>query len=307
MLNNFISLRYLSKVKIDGLLVLTREIKSFPHKYENKLKNKTVALLFQKPSLRTKTSFCLATSQLGGNYIYFSPEEVNLGKRESIVDVARTLSRYVNCVVLRTFSHKVITKFVSASTIPVINGLSDLLHPCQVLGDLFTLYELGRDVRKIKFVYIGDGNNVCHSFIYAFSIIGGNLTVITPKKYEPNQRILKEARDFAKVSGAKLEILNNPQEGIKNADVVYTDVWVSMGKEEEEAERMKAFEKFQVNREIMQLAKKDCLVMHCLPAHRGQEITSDVLDSKNSIVFLQVENRLHTAKAILISLLGGEG
>jgi ornithine carbamoyltransferase len=177
------------------------------------------------------------------------------------------------------------------------------LHPSQVLGDLFTLYELRKDIGKIKLTYIGDGNNVCHSLIYAFSILGGNLTVACPKNYEPKKDILEEARSFTKVSGGKIILLNDPEKAAKEADVLYTDVWISMGREKERKERIEAFKKFQINDRILKLAKKDCIIMHCLPAHRGEEITSSILDSKNSVVFLQAENRLHTAKTILVSLL----
>jgi ornithine carbamoyltransferase len=287
---------------INELIELTAQIKQNPLKFKNRLKGRSVGLLFQKPSLRTKASFYIGALQLGAQPIYFSPQEVQLGERESIPDVAKTLSRYLDCVVLRTFSHKVILDFIRASTIPIINGLSDLLHPSQVLGDLFTLYELNKEISKIKFTYIGDGNNVCHSLIYAFSILGGNLTVASPKNYQPQKDIVKEAKGFAKVSGGKIDILNDPERAAKGADVLYTDVWASMGREGEKKKRIKAFKKFQVNDRILKLAKRDCIIMHCLPAHRGEEIIDSILDSRNSVVFLQAENRLHTAKAILVSL-----
>ncbi|MCD6228723.1 MAG: ornithine carbamoyltransferase [Candidatus Omnitrophica bacterium] len=303
MLSNFISLKYFSKRKINNLITLTARIKKNPQKFKRVLNDFTIGLLFQKPSLRTKTAFYLGALQLGARAIYFSPQEVQMGEREATFDVARTLARYLDCVVLRCFSHQTILDFVKASTIPVVNGLSDFLHPSQVLGDLFTLHEVKKDIRRIKVVFIGDGNNVCHSLLYGFSIIGGNLAVATPENYSPNREVVQEVKDFAKVSGAKIEVLHDPIKAAEDSDVVYTDVWVSMGKEKESSKRIKAFKKFQVNDKILKKAKKTCVIMHCLPARRGQEITSKVLDSKNSIVFLQAENRLHSAKAILVYLL----
>ncbi|RKY46286.1 MAG: ornithine carbamoyltransferase [Candidatus Omnitrophota bacterium] len=303
MLSNFISLKYFSKRKINNLITLTARIKKNPQKFKRVLNDFTIGLLFQKPSLRTKTAFYLGALQLGARAIYFSPQEVQMGEREATFDVARTLARYLDCVVLRCFSHQTILDFVKASTIPVVNGLSDFLHPSQVLGDLFTLHEVKKDIRRIKVVFIGDGNNVCHSLLYGFSIIGGNLVVATPENYSPNREVVQEVKDFAKVSGAKIEVLHDPIKAAEDSDVVYTDVWVSMGKEKESSKRIKAFKKFQVNDKILKKAKKTCVIMHCLPARRGQEITSKVLDSKNSIVFLQAENRLHSAKAILVYLL----
>ncbi|RKY38943.1 MAG: ornithine carbamoyltransferase [Candidatus Omnitrophota bacterium] len=303
MLSNFISLKYFSKRKVNELITLTARIKKNPQRFRKTLNDFTIGLLFQKPSLRTKTAFYLGALQLGARAIYFSPQEVQMGKRETTFDVAKTLARYIDCVVLRCFSHQTILDFVKASTIPVVNGLSDFLHPSQVLGDLFTLYEVKKDIRKIKVVFIGDGNNVCHSLLYGFSIIGGNLVVATPEGYSPDREVVQEAKDFAKVSGAGIEVLHDPIKAAKNSDVIYTDVWVSMGKEKESSKRIKAFKRFQVNDKILKRAKKDCLIMHCLPARRGQEITGKVLDSKNSIIFLQAENRLHSAKAILVYLL----
>lgn len=305
-MKDFVSLKFLSKQELISLLSLTQKIKRYPSKFKSKLKGKTVGLLFEKPSLRTKTAFYLGAFQLGAEPVYYSPQEVKLGERENISDVAKTLSCYLDCVVLRTFSHKIVLDFAHYSSIPVVNGLSDLLHPSQVLSDLFTLQELKKDLKKIKVSYIGDGNNVCHSLIYAFSLMGGNLNIATPSGYEPEKEIWQEGENFAKANRAKLNLYLNPEEAIKDADVVYTDVWASMGQEGERKKRLKVFKKYQVNEKILKLAKKDCLVMHCLPAHRGEEITDSVIDGSNSVVFLQAENRLHTAKAILLYLLGGK-
>ena len=305
MKQHFISLKYLSQKRIDSLLALACKVKKNPQHFSQALQGKTVGLLFEKPSLRTKASFDVGATQLGAHALYFGPDEVKLGKREAISDVAKTLSRYIHCVVLRTFSQNLIVNFARDATIPVVNGLSDLIHPSQVLGDIFTLNELRGDLKKIQCVYMGDGNNVCHSLIYAFSILGGNLRVVTPSVYQPRKEILREATQFAKKSGATITLLNDPLRGAKGADVLYTDVWVSMGEEKEQKKRLAIFKPYQVNKRIVNCAKKGCLIMHCLPAHRGEEITDSVLDSKNSIVFQQAENRLHAAKAILLSLLGG--
>ncbi len=304
-MKHFISLKYFSKDKINELIMAALNIKKNPKIYENKLKGKYIGLLFQKPSLRTKTAFYLGTLKLGGKAIYYGINEVKLDIREKISDVARTLSGYLDGVVLRTFSHKTIEEFSSFSSIPVINGLSDFLHPSQVLGDLLTLYELKKNIKKIKFSYIGDGNNVCHSFIYAFSILGGNLFIATPKQYSPSSLVLKEAKDFSHLSKAKIFLTHNPQLAAKDADVIYTDVWISMGREKEAKKRKSVFKNFQINDKILKEAKKSCVVMHCLPARRGEEITDSVLESKNSIVFLQAKNRLYSAESILLYILGG--
>ncbi|MCM8823211.1 MAG: ornithine carbamoyltransferase [Candidatus Omnitrophica bacterium] len=306
MVRHFISLKYFSPSQINELIELTGKVKKNRALYRYKLKDKFVGLLFQKPSLRTKSAFYLGAQQLGAEVIYYAPDEVRMGERESIGDVAKTLSCYLDAVVLRTFSHQVLEEFVRSSSIPVVNGLSDLLHPTQVLADIFTLYELKRDIKKIKFAFIGDGNNVCHSFLYIFSILGGNIYVATPKIYQPQSKIVEECRSIANISKARIYLTNNPKEAAKEADVLYTDVWVSMGKEAEAEKRKKEFRGFTIDEELLKLAKKDSLVMHCLPAHRGEEITSSVIDSKHSIVFLQAENRLHSAKAILLFVMGGK-
>lgn len=303
MVKHFISLKDFSAKEITEFLKLTKKIKDAPGKYAKKIEGKTVGLLFQKPSLRTKTSFYVGVLQVGGAPVYFSPQEVRLGERESVSDAAKTLSRYLDCVVLRTFSHQVILDFMKASQAPVINGLSGRLHPAQVIGDLFTLYERGIDLKKIKFAYIGDGNNICHSLMYAFSSLGGHLSVAHPEKYAPKAEILNEAENFAKESGGTISVGSDPVKAAQDADVLYTDVWTSMGDEDQRDERIKEFRDFQLNEKLTRLAKPDCLIMHCLPAHRGQEITDGVIDSANSIVFDQAENRLHTAKAILVQLL----
>jgi ornithine carbamoyltransferase len=232
--------------------------------------------------------------QLGGNSIYLAPHEINLGVRESIADVAKTLSRYVDGIVLRTFEHKNVLEMAKSAAIPVINGLSDFSHPCQALADVYTIKEKLKNLKGVTLVYVGDGNNVCNSLLYAAAKSGLNMVVATPKGYEPDKTVLKQ-------SGAKL--FHNALEAAKAADVIYTDVWTSMGQEKEAQMRKKIFKDFQVNNKLVKSANKGCLIMHCLPAHRGEEITSDVIDSKNSVVFDQAENRMHVQKAILIKLL----
>ena len=302
-MSHFISLKYFSSQEIDELLDLAAQIKKNPQESKSSLEGKSVGLLFEKASLRTKTAFYIGAQQLGAKVIYYSPQEVKLGQREEVRDVARTLAVYLDVVVVRTFSHSNILKFSEISSIPVINALSDLLHPSQALADILTIRELKGDLKKLKVAYIGDGNNVCNSLIYAFSILGGNLELAIPKGYRPYESILKEIKSYQRVSKAKINITDSVSRVAKDADVLYTDVWTSMGKEAENEERKKDFKNFRIDDKILNRAKGDAIVMHCLPAHRGEEITSSVIDGKNSVVFQQAENRLHTAKAILTYIL----
>jgi ornithine carbamoyltransferase len=242
--------------------------------------------------------------QLGGYSIYLGPDEINLGVRECIKDVAKTLSRYVDGIVLRTYAHKNVIEMAKFATIPVINGLSDLLHPCQALADVYTIKEKLKNLKNITLAYIGDGNNVCNSLLYACASVGIHMNVATPKSYAPDKNVLREAKVMAKTKKVNINLFTKPQEAVKSTDVIYTDVWASMGQEKEAALRKRIFKTFQINTKLVKLAKKDALIMHCLPAHRGDEITDDILDSKNSIVFDQAENRMHVQKAILINLLG---
>ena len=299
-MNHFISLKDFDAEEIKKIVDLAGQIKITPSSFSDSLKNKNVGLLFEKPSLRTKTAFYLGALQLGAEVIYYSPQEVRLGEREIVSDAARTLSGYLDAVVLRTFSHKSVLEFAAASSVSVINGLSDLLHPSQVLADLLTMQELKSDIKKLKVVYTGDGNNVCNSLIYAFSLLGGNLHMAIPKGYEPSGQVLDDAKKNCCLSGGKISVVNSLEEAAEGADVLYTDVWVSMGSEEEATMRKKAFKNFQINDTIVTQTEKDCIVMHCLPVHRGQEITDSVIDGEHSVVFTQAENRLHAAKAILI-------
>lgn len=302
-MKNLISIKDLSRKEIQEIFSLSDKLKKEPQKFAQVLKGKSLALIFQKPSNRTRVSFEVGMYQLGGYSIYLGPDEINLGVRESIEDVAKTLSRYVDSIVLRTFEHKNVLEMAKFATVPVINGLSDLLHPCQALADVYTIREKIKIKKGTTLAYIGDGNNVCNSLLYASSKVGINMNVATPKGYKPNSQVLKEAKIIAKSSNAKINLFDRPGEAAKDADIIYTDVWASMGQEREVEIRKKIFKEFQVNKNLIKLAEKDALIMHCLPAHRGQEITDEVIDSQNSVVFDQAENRLHVQKAILIKLL----
>ncbi len=304
MKRDLISIKDLTAAQIEDILILTDRLKDSSFAFSQALKGKSIALVFQKPSNRTRVSFEVGMYQLGGLAVYLGPNEINLGVRESIHDVAKTLSRYVNGIVLRTFEHQNVIEMAKHASIPIINGLSDLLHPCQALADIYTVREkLGR-LKGVKLAYIGDGNNVCHSLLYACSKMGMDISVASPKGYECSPAVVKEATMFSKISGGKVEMSHKPQDAADGANVLYTDVWASMGQEKEAKKRAKAFKGFQINRKLMSLARSQCLIMHCLPAHRGQEISDEAIDSKNSVVFDEAENRLHVQKAILIKLLG---
>ncbi len=304
MKKDLISIEDLSTKDIFDLLDLTRAVKADREKYSDSLKGKSIGLIFQKPSNRTRVSFEIGMSQLGGNALYLGPSEIDMGVRESVKDVAGVLSRYLDGIVARTYRHEDIKDLAVHAAIPVINGLSNRAHPCQALGDIFTIKEKLGAFKGICLSYIGDGNNVLNSLMIAAAKVGLDMKVATPKGYEPMKEMVKAANIFARESGSKLELSNDPGKAVRDADVLYTDVWVSMGQEKESKSRLKAFKKFQINDKMLKIAKKDCLVMHCLPAHRGQEITDSVMDSKNSIVYDQAENRLHVQKAILLRLLG---
>jgi ornithine carbamoyltransferase len=306
MKKDLISVKDLTFGEIEDILNLTDKIKKGKSVFANVLAGKTLALIFQKPSNRTRVSFEVGMYQLGGYSIYLGPDEINLGIRESIKDVAKTLSRYIDGIVLRTFEHKNVIALAKFASVPVINGLSDLLHPCQALADVYTIREKLKNIKGITLAYIGDGNNVCNSLLHACSKVGINVNIATPKGYEPDKLVLKEAKLIAKAKNADIKLFTKPQEAVQDVDVVYTDVWTSMGQEKEDKIRKKMFKEFQVNKNLVKLAKKNVLVMHCLPAHRGEEITDEVMESKNSVIFDQAENRLHVQKAILIKLFGNK-
>ncbi len=270
------------------------------------LKGKTIALLFEKPSLRTRVSFEVAMWQLGGYAIYLSPAEVGLGKREGISDVARTLSRFVNGIVARTFAHETVKLLSEYGTVPVINGLSDHEHPCQALGDLLTILEKKGDLKGLRLAYVGDGNNVARSLILAAAAVGMDFSIASPPGYELDKPALRQAKKLASQTGARIATMAEPRRAVENADVVYTDVWTSMGQEAEADVRRRAFASYQVNAALLSCARKGALFMHPLPAHHGEEIAKGFLDHPQSVVFDQAENRLHIQKAILVRALGGE-
>ncbi|MFA5142682.1 MAG: ornithine carbamoyltransferase [Candidatus Omnitrophota bacterium] len=303
MKEDFISIEYLDERDISDILDLTGKVKSDRSKYAAALNGKSIGLIFQKPSNRTRVSFEIGMVQLGGHALYLGPDEIDMGGRESVKDVACVLSRYLDGIVARTYKHSDVIELALYAGIPVINGLSDRAHPCQALTDIFTIKERFGTFKGITLSYIGDGNNVLNSLMFAAAKVGLDMRIAAPGGYEPQKELIGIANKFARISGARISFLDDPRSAAKGADVIYTDVWVSMGQEKDSAKRLKAFKAFQVNDALMKLAKKDCLVMHCLPAHRGQEITDSVIDSRNSIVYDQAENRMHTEKAILLRLL----
>ena len=303
MKKDLISVKDLTTGEIEDIFNLTDKIKKDKTGFTKVLAGKTLVLIFQKPSNRTRVSFEVGMFELGGYSIYLGPDEINLGVRESIKDVAKTLSRYVDGIVLRTFEHKNVKDLAQFATVPVINGLSDLLHPCQALADVYTIREKLKNIKGKTLAYVGDGNNVCNSLLYTCAKVGLNMSVGVPKGYEPDKLVLKEAKVIAESKNAYIKLFHNPTEAAKGADIIYTDVWASMGQEKEAEKRKKIFKEFQVNKNLVKLAKEDVLIMHCLPAHRGQEITDEIIESENSVIFDQAENRMHVQKAILIKLL----
>jgi len=269
------------------------------------LERKILALVFEKPSLRTRTSFEVAMRQLGGEAIYLSPAEVGLGERESVPDVARVLSRYVDAIAARTFSHQTLEIMASHSRVPVINALSDFEHPCQVLADLLTIYEKKGELQGLSLAFVGDGNNVAHSLLLAASLTGMNFRIASPAGYTVQEKVLGWAEEYARINGGEILCTEEPQLAVNEADIVYTDVWASMGQEAEVEERHRVFSRYQVNNDLLSLAREDAIIMHDLPAHRGEEVTDNVLDGPQSVVFDQAENRMHIQKALLAHILGG--
>lgn len=263
------------------------------------LRGKTLAMIFEKPSTRTRVSFEVGMWQLGGYALYLGAGDLQLGRGETIGDTAQVLSRYVHGIMARVFAHQTILDLVKYSRVPVINGLSDYSHPCQGLADLFTVYEKKGRLSGLKLAYVGDGNNVAHSLIYGCSKMGMTIVLGCPKGYEPDSQVVGRGKEEAKRTGCEVIVTNDPKEAVKGADVIYTDVWASMGKEKEQEERAKIMRPYQVNKELVKLAKEDYIFMHCLPAHRGEEVTNEVADSENSVIFDQAENRMHTQKALM--------
>jgi ornithine carbamoyltransferase len=302
MKRDFITLWDLSSGEISRLVHRALDLKSGKDAGQCPLIGKSIGLLFEKPSTRTRVSFDVGVYQLGGNPIYLNTSDLQLGRGESIPDTARTLSRYLDGIVIRTFAHSTLEKFAAGAEIPLINGLSDLHHPCQTLADLMTMAEKKGRIKGLKVAYVGDGNNVCNSLIEAASLMEFDLTVACPDGYEPDPGVLDRAREAAR---SEIIVLGNPKEAAGMADVVYTDVWVSMGEERQAADKKKKLADYQINSPLLSCSRKDVIVLHCLPAHRGEEITDEVMDGPLSAVFDQAENRLHAQKALLEMLIAG--
>ena len=304
-MRHFLALADFTGEELQEMLELAIELKEAWKAGGNRplLRDKVLAMVFQKPSLRTRVSFDMAMRHLGGDALYLSPAEIGLGKREAIADVSRVLSRYVDAIMARVFDHEHILELARYSVVPVINGLSDFNHPCQAMADVLTILETYGDLRGLKVAFIGDGNNVAVSLMYACALLGMNFTIATPIDYEIPEEAAKEARRLAKGSGSNITFLHDPHEAVREAHVIYTDTWASMGQETEAEERRKVFQPYQVNAALVAEATEDAIVMHCLPAHRGEEITDEVADGPHSVLFDEAENRLHAQKAILVRLL----
>jgi ornithine carbamoyltransferase len=304
---HLVSLRDYSRDDLIEVFDLATQVKADPPAYGGVLQGKSLAMIFQKPSTRTRVSFEVGMFELGGTALYLSSGDIQLNRGESIADTARVLSRYVDGIVARVFSHQDILDLARHSTVPVINGLSDLLHPCQALADYFTLREARGTLEDRKLAYVGDGNNVCHELLFGAVKLGVRMSVATPPGYEPNQLIVKSAtREAQKLGVPAPEIMTDPFAAVEGADAVYTDVWTSMGQEEEAEARKKAFAEFTVTPEMMAAASPEAVFMHCLPAHRGEEVAVEVIDGPQSMVFEEAENRLHVQKAVLMLLLSDQ-
>ncbi len=308
MKKGLLSLADLSTEELWHILTVAQELKEEWQAGGNQpiLMGKTLGMIFQKPSLRTRVSFEMAMLQLGGQALYLSPDEVQLGKRESVADVARVLSRYLDCIMARVFAHKDVQTLAAYSRVPVINGLSDYSHPCQGLADLFTILEKKGVLSGLKLAWVGDGNNVLTSLLFGASKVGMDVAVATPSGYEPSSEVVELAFRFAAEGGSEIEIGYDPQVAVRDADIIYTDVWTSMGQEAEREQRRKVFPPYQVNAALVAKADAEVIVMHCLPAHRGEEITDEVADGPHSVVFDQAENRLHAQKGLLAVLLANK-
>ncbi len=300
-----LSLKEMSSQEIMDVLLLAVDLKK-QHKEGNNpplLNGKILGMIFDKHSTRTRVSFEAGMLQLGGHGMFLSGKELQLGRGESVEDTAKVLSQYVDAIMIRTFSHEKVEELAKHATIPVINGLTDDHHPCQALADLLTVYEVKGTFQGVKLAYIGDGNNVCHSLLFAGAKVGMHIVAACPEGYKPNATFVEEAQQIAAQTGAIIEVCEDPIEAVKDADFIYSDVWTSMGQEEEAKQRLQIFHDYQINEQLMQHAADDYTFLHCLPAHRGEEVTSDIIDGAHSAIFQQAGNRLHAQKALLVSLL----
>lgn len=302
---DFLDFADFTALELHDLLALAIDLKEKQKQgqFYRPLAGKTLGLIFEKSSTRTRVSFEVAMFQLGGHALFLSSQDTQMGRGEPIADTAKVLSRYVDGVMIRTFGHQNVIEFARAATIPVINGLTDLHHPCQVLADILTLWEKKGTLKGLNVTYIGDGNNMANSWLIAAPKFGINLRVATPPGYECDPQVVEQAKGLAKLHGTELLLTNDPVSAVQNTDMIYTDVWASMGQEQEQKIREQHFAAYQVNAELVKHAKSDYLFMHCLPAHRGEEVTADVIDGPNSVIFDEAENRLHVQKAILVALM----
>ncbi len=304
---NLVSVADLKREEIDELFALTAEMKESTKRGDTDLclAGKTLGMIFEKSSMRTRVSFEVAMTQTGGHAIYLTKHDINLGERESIKDVSKVLSRFIDCIAIRTYDHKTVTELADCSSVPVINALSDYTHPCQALTDLFTIKEKMGTLDNVKLAYVGDGNNVARSLAFICAKLNVSCTIASPENYELSTAFLDELENNVNGKDSYIKQIRDPTEAVKDADVIYTDTWISMGEEGEAETKRRDFKDFQINSELVSCAKKNVFVMHCLPAHRDEEITNEVIDGKHSIVYDQAENRLHVQKALLKLLING--
>jgi ornithine carbamoyltransferase len=300
---DLVSIHDLSAEDVEALFQLATNVKSRPDRYRTALAGQSLAMIFEKSSTRTRVSFEMGIFQLGGIATFLSSRDIQIGRGEPISDTAKVLSRYVNGIMARTFAHETVTELAKHATVPVINGLTDLLHPCQALTDYFTMREKFGHTRGLTMAYVGDGNNMCHSLMFGGPKCGAHVRVATPEGYRPKPEVVAAASADAAAAGTTLEVVTRPEDAVKGAHVVYTDVWASMGQEAEAKERLRAFQGYMVTPALMALADRDAVFMHCLPAHRGEEVAAEVADGLQSVIFDEAENRLHVQKAIMLMLM----
>jgi ornithine carbamoyltransferase len=300
---DFIEIHDYTAAEVMQIFELARDIKATPKKYRDTLEGQTLAMIFEKSSTRTRVSFEVGMFQLGGHALFLSSRDIQLGRGEPIYDTAKVLSRYVDGIMARTFAHKTVTDLAEYASVPVINGLTDLSHPCQVMTDYFTAWEKFGNLKGRKIAYIGDGNNMAHSLMFGAPKVGMHIAIATPKGYAPDISVVAAAEEDARSAGTKLLVTTSIEEAVKDADVVETDVWASMGQEDEAEKRRRDFEGWMIDDRIMEMAKKEAIFMHCLPAHRGEEVSAGVIDSPRSVIYDEAENRLHVQKAIMVTLM----